>query len=59
LHLSDIVMPKGVTSAALVHGADHDLPVVSIHTPRGGGSDEEEESAAAEGDTAVEGDAAE
>lgn len=56
LHLSDIDMPKGVTSAALSHGADHDLPVVSIHTPRGGGADEEE---AAEGDSAAEGEAAE
>ena len=58
LHLSDIDMPKGVTSAALSHGADHDLPVVSIHTPRGGGSDEEE-TAAVEGGAAAEGEAAE
>lgn len=57
LHLSDIEMPKGVTSAALSHGADYDLPVVSIHTPRGGG--EEEVEAAPEGDAAAEGDAEE
>jgi large subunit ribosomal protein L25 len=55
LHLSDVVMPKGVTVAALTHGEDHDLPVVSIHTPRGGGAEEEE---AAEGE-AAEGEAAE
>jgi len=42
LHLSDIDMPKGVTSAALTHGADHDLPVVSINAPKGGGEDEED-----------------
>lgn len=57
LHLSDVVLPKGVTIAALSHGADHDLPVVSIHTPRGGGADEEEE-VAVEGE-AAEGEAAE
>lgn len=61
LHLSDVVLPKGVTIAALIHGEDHDLPVVSIHTPRGG-SDEEEETEAVEGGDAAaaeEGDAAE
>jgi len=59
LHLSDVVLPKGVTIAALTHGTEHDLPVVSIHTPRGGGDEDEEESAAVEGDAAAEGDAAE
>ncbi|MDT8383825.1 MAG: 50S ribosomal protein L25/general stress protein Ctc [Gammaproteobacteria bacterium] len=49
LHLSDIVLPKGVTIAALTHGEDHDLPVVSIHTPRGGGDTEAAEGEAAEG----------
>lgn len=48
LHLSDVVLPKGVTIAALTHGPDHDLPVVSIHTPRGGSATDEE--AAAEGE---------
>jgi large subunit ribosomal protein L25 len=57
LHLSDVVMPKGVTSAALSHGPEHDLPVVSIHTPRGGGA-EEAEAEAVEGE-AAEGEAAE
>ena len=54
LHLSDLVLPKGVTIAALTHGPDHDLPVVSIHTPRGGGSTDEAEAAegSAEGETA-------
>lgn len=35
LHISDLTLPKGVESIALSHGADHDLPVVSIIKPRG------------------------
>lgn len=34
LHLSDIKLPAGVKLIALVHGIEHDLPVVSIHIPR-------------------------
>lgn len=30
VHLSDIVLPAGVEIVALTHGADHNLPVVSI-----------------------------
>jgi large subunit ribosomal protein L25 len=30
VHLSDVVVPAGVEIIALTHGADHDLPVVSI-----------------------------
>ena len=41
LHLSDIVLPKGVTIAALTHGEDHNLPIASIHKPKGSKSDEE------------------
>ncbi|MFT7491973.1 MAG: large subunit ribosomal protein L25 [Pseudohongiellaceae bacterium] len=47
LHISDIVLPKGVESVALIHGEDHDLPVVSIHKPKGVSTDEAE--AAADG----------
>ena len=53
LHLSDIELPKGVEIPALAHGADHDLPVVSIHMPRA--VVEEEPSEAAEGVEAAEG----
>jgi len=53
LHLSDIELPKGVAITALTHGADHDLPVVSIHAPKGG-SDEEEDTAAPEAPEAPE-----
>jgi large subunit ribosomal protein L25 len=35
LHISDLTLPQGVTSVALSHGADHDLPVVSINKPKG------------------------
>ncbi|NOX76973.1 MAG: 50S ribosomal protein L25/general stress protein Ctc [Gammaproteobacteria bacterium] len=54
LHLSDIELPGGVSLPALAQGADHDLPVVSIHTPRGGASEdgEDEDEAAVEGDDA-------
>jgi len=41
IHLSDIALPKGVTSVALALGEDHDLAVASVIAPRGG-SDEEE-----------------
>lgn len=34
VHLSEVVMPKGVEAVALVHGMEHDLPVVSIVTAR-------------------------
>ena len=34
LHISDIVLPEGVESVALNHGADHDLPVVSVNKPK-------------------------
>jgi large subunit ribosomal protein L25 len=49
LHLSHIVLPKGVQIPALAQGEDHDLPVVSIHAPKGGGA-AEEEAPAAEGE---------
>jgi len=42
LHLTDIVVPKGVTLTQLALGEDHDLPVASINAPRGGEAAEEE-----------------
>lgn len=48
IHLSDLVMPKGVRVAALIQGEDHDLPVVSIHLPRGTKADEAEDAAEGE-----------
>jgi large subunit ribosomal protein L25 len=47
LHLSDIKLPKGVKLTQLSHGADsHDLPIASIHLPKGQKADEAEEAAA-------------
>ena len=54
VHLSDIQLPEGVEIVALQHGPEHDQPVISIHSPRGGV--ESEEAAAGEG---AEGEAAE
>ncbi len=51
VHISDIVLPKGVESVALSHGSDHDQAVASIHKPKGVAEDEAEaEAPAAEGD---------
>jgi large subunit ribosomal protein L25 len=54
-HLSEIQLPEGVTIVALMHGEDHDLPVASIHVPRGAKeSADEGEGEAAEGGEAAE-----
>ena len=45
LHLSDLEFPDGVVSTALALGEEHDTPIASIQTPRGGADDEEEEAA--------------
>ncbi|NMP16402.1 MULTISPECIES: 50S ribosomal protein L25/general stress protein Ctc [unclassified Thalassotalea] len=50
LHLSDITLPKGVTSVELAKGEDHDQAVVSANAPKAASSDSEEaDEAAAEG----------
>ena len=36
VHLTDIKLPKGVEMLALMQGGDHDLPVASITSKRGG-----------------------
>ena len=35
MHISDLKLPEGVVSLGLSQGASHDLPVVSMHVPRG------------------------
>lgn len=51
VHISDLQLPKGVESVSLSHGADHDLPVVTINKPKvGGGGEEAGEEAPAEGE---------
>ena len=52
VHISEIVLPKGVESVALIHGEDHDLQVVSI-LHRGGSEDEDEDEDAEVDDDAV------
>jgi len=42
MHISDITLPKGVTSVDLTHGADADNAIVSVLPPRGGATDEAE-----------------
>jgi len=52
IHLTDLKLSDGVKIVALLQGEDHDLPVCSIHIPKGQaeGEDEDgEEAAPAEG----------
>ena len=46
IHLSDLTLPDGVEVVALALGADHDMPVVSVASRRGGGADGAEDEAA-------------
>jgi large subunit ribosomal protein L25 len=48
IHLSHIKLPQGVEIPVLAQGSDYDLPVVSIHAPKGGAVEAGEEEAAAE-----------
>ena len=48
LHLSDVKLPKGVTSDELAKGADHDQAVVTLNAPKGASSDEAAEEEATE-----------
>ncbi|MCU5781991.1 50S ribosomal protein L25/general stress protein Ctc [Alcanivorax balearicus MACL04] len=52
VHLSDLVLPKGVTLVELSHGESHDQPVAAVHKPkvRGGSDDAEEGGEAEEGE---------
>ena len=40
LHLSDLVLPKGVTLVELAKGESHDLAVVTVKAAKGGSSDD-------------------
>ena len=48
VHLSEVKLPEGVEVVELMHGEEHDLPVVSIVATRAGTAEEEEETAEAE-----------
>jgi large subunit ribosomal protein L25 len=50
IHLSDLVMPEGVQLVELMHGEDHDQPVISIRTARVSIEPEDEVVEAAEGE---------
>jgi len=57
VHLSDLVLSKGVELIELTHGAGHDQSIASVHLPRGAHEEDDEaavegEEAAAEGDDA-------
>jgi len=39
LHLSDIKLPESASLVELARGDGHDIPIVSIHAPRGGGDE--------------------
>ncbi len=52
IHLSDIKLPEGVVSVELMHGAEHDQPVASIHLPRAAVETVEEEEGPAEANKA-------
>jgi large subunit ribosomal protein L25 len=55
IHLSDIVLPKGVEIVELSHGEDHDQAVATIHKTRAAVSDAEgEEDGEAESEAATE-----
>ncbi|MEQ3697339.1 MAG: 50S ribosomal protein L25/general stress protein Ctc [Pseudomonadales bacterium] len=45
LHISDVILPKGVESVALSHGADHDLAILTIKKPKGAAADDSAEAA--------------
>ena len=48
LHITDIKLPKGVESVALLHGTDHDLAIASIAAPKGAAAADEDDEAAPE-----------
>jgi large subunit ribosomal protein L25 len=48
IHLSDVKLPKGVTSDELAKGESHDQAVVSANAPKGKVDDAEEEEVASE-----------
>ncbi|WP_440873773.1 50S ribosomal protein L25/general stress protein Ctc [Thalassotalea sp. PLHSN55] len=48
LHLSDVALPKGVTSDELAKGESHDQAVATLNAPKGSSDDSEEAEAEAE-----------
>ena len=54
VHLSDVILPEGVTSVALALGEDHDLAIASVIAPKGGADEDDVVEAAAEGEDEAE-----
>ncbi len=48
LHLSDVALPKGVTSDELAKGESHDQAVATLNAPKGSSDDDAEAEAATE-----------
>lgn len=57
VHLSQVKLPKGVELTTQVHGAEDDLPVVSIHKPKVVVEEVEAPAEGAEGEAPAEGEA--
>ncbi len=57
LHISDVNLPEGVTSVALSHGEDHDLPVAAVNKSKAIEETTEDDSADAADEEAGEEDA--
>ena len=47
VHISDLTLPAGVESMALLAGPEHDLPIATVLHPKGGGVEEAPAAAAA------------
>lgn len=55
IHLSQLILPKGVELTVDVTDPEHDFPVVSIHMPKAPKAEEEEVAASEETEAAAEG----
>ena len=51
VHISDLKLPAGVESTALILGEDHDSAVASVQAPRGGGSSDDDAEEDSEGES--------
>jgi large subunit ribosomal protein L25 len=45
-HISEIALPKGVSSVELAKGESHDIAIVTLHAPKGGSEEAAEEDSA-------------
>ncbi|MDY6979638.1 MAG: 50S ribosomal protein L25/general stress protein Ctc [Pseudomonadota bacterium] len=52
VHMSELKLPEGVELVELMHGEEHDQPVVAIHMPRAAKEETEEEEGGEEAEAA-------